>query len=247
MRGCVPRGQWNVLEMSHLKMHSDNDCHCPPACKAASWSPVLSALALEPSCAFSHPTPCSESQVDALLSLHFRFFLSCMLKFPMPLKVTSHALLVTFCPMSCPGINVNPPTPSLLLSPQPDRHFTINWKTSAFKLLPGDWAGIHTRVSREVRVNSGMPTLGGGCHQSLSRVWLFESPWTAACQASLSLTIQTGHRMGRGRSDKTTQGGRCGPQFQGRSGWKITSLALVGLEADALAQRRWAVSVWFSF
>ena len=69
MRGCAPWGQWNVLEMSHLQMHSDDDCHCPPACKAASRSPVLSALALEPSCAFTLPTPCSESQVDALFSL----------------------------------------------------------------------------------------------------------------------------------------------------------------------------------
>ena len=249
MRGCAPRGQWNVLEMSHLKMHSDNDCHCSPACKAASWSPVLSALALELSCAFSHSTPCSESQVDALLSLYFRFFLSCRLKFPMPLKVTSHALLVTLCPMSCPGINVNPPTPSLLLSPQPDRHFTINWKTSAFKLLPGDWAGINTRVSQEARVNSG----------TYANPW-----WWLSSVAQSCLTLWEPMDCGMPgfpvphHPDRTQDGeGKERQNHSRRQVWSPVSRE-VGMENYLLGfSRTWSwcacteemssVSVWFSF
>ena len=138
---CVPWGRQIVLEVSHLKMHADNDCYCHPMCKAASWSPVLSALALEPGCA-------PESQVAALPSLHFRFFPSCGLTFPVPLlsRHESHfpCSPSTLCPASRPGINTNPPKASLSLSPQPDCHLTINWKTYAFELLPGDWAGMNT-------------------------------------------------------------------------------------------------------
>ena len=46
----------------------------------------------------------------------------------------------------------------------------------------------------ELFINYSLPSvnlwrMGGGCVQSLSCVWLFATPWTAACQASLYFTI----------------------------------------------------------
>ena len=45
---------------------------------------------------------------------------------------------------------------------------------------------MHGRAHR--RAQSELPIIGAGSVQSLSHVWLFATPWTAACQASLSIT-----------------------------------------------------------
>ena len=87
---------------------------------------------------------------------------------------------VTFQPLAllCPGV--------------PIRHLVIsvNWAYPGYPeylRVPGTARRSNQSVLKELKKLNPLDVV-----QSLSLVWLFEAPWAAACQASLSFTIFQG-------------------------------------------------------
>ena len=73
----------------------------------------------------------------------------------------------------------------------------INYYCFSFSILPSFWAYGKVTLSFSLILNQCHVTRSGHCYfwkkislsvQSLSGVELFATPWTAACQASLSIT-----------------------------------------------------------